>query len=68
MCNQSHVWFITAAGFNRNIADFATMSAPENPQKRNCQRNCLSLEKKVEAIKYQQKNFTISIRAVREQF
>ena len=39
-------------------------AAPDKPQK----RNCLSLEKKVEVIKYQQKNSTISIRALGEQF
>ena len=39
-------------------------SVPKKPQT----RNCLSLEKKVEVIKYQQKNPTISIRALGEQF
>ena len=47
-----------------NTADFPTMCAAKEPQR----RNCLSLEKKVEVIKYQQKNPTISIRALGEQF
>ena len=40
------------------------MSAAKEPQ----QRNCLSLEKKVEVIQHQQKNPTISIRALGELF
>ena len=47
-----------------STADFPTLCAAKEPQK----RNCLSLEKKVEVIKYQQKNPTISIRALGEQF
>ena len=47
-----------------STADFPTMCAAKEPQK----RNCLSLEKKVEVIRYQQKNPTISIRALGEQF
>jgi len=47
-----------------STADFPTMCAAKEAQK----RNCLSLEKKVEVIKYHQKNPTISIRALGEQF
>ena len=40
------------------------MSAVEEPQK----RNCLTLAKKVEVIKYQQKNPSTSIRSLGEKF
>ena len=63
MLSQRHV-VIAAANLDHNTANLATMSAPKKPQK----RNCLSLEKKVQVIKYQQKNPAISIRALGEQF
>ena len=53
---------ITAA--DHSTADLVTMSAAKEPQ----QRHCLSLEKKVEVIQHQQKNPTISIRALGELF